>query len=467
MDTAQPSDHAVCLDGRRFRATAPLARGIVPGDLVVLTGGEEEVLGQVHSLSLDGHGLRDDLAVVAEGDVLGRLGADGVDLGPTAPFVADRVSRAGTAATVALQRATGATIAVATRTVSDGPVDVRLRPGKLNRHTFLCGQSGSGKTYALGVLLEQMLVHTGVTMVVLDLNADFVRLYEVRTDADPVLAQALEQIDVRVLRPSGEGADPLVVRYADLQARAAAAAMRLDPLVDRDEYEEVLHYREEAEDGRPMDLEQLRARGRTPGQERLHQRLRNLGILDWQVWAQGATPVTDVLEERHRATVLDLSGFAQPEERLLVALAVLDHLWAHRAERRPTLVVIDEAHNVCSAAPDGPLQEATTERLVQIAGEGRKYGLWLLLSTQRPSKIHPNVLSQCDNLALMRMNGPSDLAEISSVFGFAPPELVAKAARFGLGEVLLAGGFVPVPTVARMGSRLTAEGGADVPVPGS
>ncbi|MET8776363.1 hypothetical protein AB0H49_16015 [Nocardia sp. NPDC050713] len=33
-----------------------------------------------------------------------------------------------------------------------------------------------------------------------------------------------------------------------------------------------------------------------------------------------------------------------------------------------------------------------------IAAEGRKYGLWLLLSTQRPSKVHPGILSQCDNL---------------------------------------------------------------------
>lgn len=465
MDAAHVNDRAVCLDGRRFRAVAPLERGIVAGDLVVLAAGEQQVLAQVHGLALEDPTARDDLTVVLEGDVLGTLGPGGVRLGATAPFVADGVGRAGTAATVALDEAAGATIPVATRTVSDGQVDVRLRPGKLNRHTFLCGQSGSGKTYALGVLLEQVLVHTGVTMVVLDLNADFVRLYEVRTDADPVLARALEQIDVRVLRPAGEGTDPLVVRYPDLEARAAAAAVRLDPLADRDEYEEVLRYRQETDAGHPMDIDELRAPGRTPEQERLHQRLRNLGVLDWQVWAQGATPVTEILEERHRATVLDLSGFAEPEERLLVALAVLDHLWAHRVERRPTLLVIDEAHNVCSAAPDGALQTATTERLVQIAGEGRKYGLWLLLSTQRPSKIHPNVLSQCDNLALMRMNGPSDLAEISSVFGFAPPEMVAKAARFGLGEVLLAGGFVPVPTVARMASRLTAEGGADVPVP--
>ena len=50
---------------------------------------------------------------------------------------------------------------------------------------------------------------------------------------------------------------------------------------------------------------------------------------------------------------------------------------------------------------------------MQIAAEGRKYGLWLLLSTQRPSKVHINALSQCDNLALMRMSSPKDLAELA------------------------------------------------------
>jgi Helicase HerA, central domain len=42
-----------------------------------------------------------------------------------------------------------------------------------DRHTFLCGQSGSGKTYSLGVILEQLLIETDLRMVVLDPNSDF------------------------------------------------------------------------------------------------------------------------------------------------------------------------------------------------------------------------------------------------------------------------------------------------------
>ncbi len=50
-------------------------------------------------------------------------------------------------------------------------VDAALDAGGFNRHTFMCGQSGSGKTYSLGLLLEQALVvDTSLRMVILDPN---------------------------------------------------------------------------------------------------------------------------------------------------------------------------------------------------------------------------------------------------------------------------------------------------------
>ena len=112
------------------------------------------------------------------------------------------------------------------------------------------------------------------------------------------------------------------------------------------------------------------------------------------------------------------------------------------------------------------LDQIYRERLIQIAAEGRKYGLWLLLSTQRPSKVHPGIISQCDNLALMKMTSPVDLDHLATIFGFVPAAMLSRASRFRQGEALFAGGFVPAPTIVRMGARLTHEGGADVSVPG-
>lgn len=112
-----------------------------------------------------------------------------------------------------------------------------------------------------------------------------------------------------------------------------------------------------------------------------------------------------------------------------------------------------------------PLEHLLSKRIVQIAAEGRKYGIWLLLSTQRRSKLHPNVISQCDNLALMKMSSTRDLADLAQVFGYAPTELIERSPGFQQGRALFAGGFAPEPQLVQMGDRSTREGGSDVPVP--
>ena len=93
------------------------------------------------------------------------------------------------------------------------------------------------------------------------------------------------------------------------------------------------------------------------------------------------------------------------------------------------MLVIDEAHNLCSPELDSPLAVAVRERIIQIAAEGRKFGLWLLLSTQRPSKVHPGIISQCDNLALMRMSSPLDLGRTGDLLRVRPACTAGPLAR--------------------------------------
>jgi DNA helicase HerA-like ATPase len=142
---------------------------------------------------------------------------------------------------------------------------------------------------------------------------------------------------------------------------------------------------------------------------------------------------------------------------------VLNYFWQERNKRQPVLLVIDEAHNICPQEPVDEMQAISTDAVIRIAGEGRKFGLYLLLATQRPSKIHSNVLSQCDNLILMRMNSTSDLAHLASVLSHIPSSLLEQATKFGLGETLLAGRIVKNPSYAKFEGRLSKEGGSDIP----
>ncbi len=250
-----------------------------------------------------------------------------------------------------------------------------------------------------------------------------------------------------------------------MELMSRAAVLRLDPIADAGEFNVLRQLESEFGPQDAVAMVSALARSEDPERRRLLQRIENLGVLAWDLWARGACGVESVIDDRPDATVLDLGGFRHAEESSAAALAVLDRLWSLRETRRPVLLIIDEAHNLCPADPVTPLQEAVTRRLIQIAAEGRKFGLWLLLSTQRPSKIHPQVLSQCDNLCLMKTNSPADLDHLAGYFGAVPRELLDRAPGFRLGQALFAGGFTRQPGIVQLAERLTREGGTVVLVP--
>ena len=296
-----------------------------------------------------------------------------------------------------------------------------LDAGGFDRHTFLCGQSGSGKTYALGVLLEQLLLETGLRIVVLDPNSDFTRIAELREGVEPALAarHADATRSAKIHRGSclgaGPPADPL--RRARHGGARGGAAARSD-LRPRG----VRRARGPARAGAARRARRAREASNGEDAAALAQRARNLGVDRWGVWATGDSGSTlDALHDPAvRCLVVDLGSLETRAEQALVAEAVLERLWNRRTRREPVLIVIDEAHNVCPAAPEDALTALATEHAVRIAAEGRKFGLYLLTSTQRPDKVHPNVVSQCDNLVLMRMNSATDLAYAGEIFSFVP-----------------------------------------------
>jgi uncharacterized protein len=173
--------------------------------------------------------------------------------------------------------------------------------------------------------------------------------------------------------------------------------------------------------------------------------------------------VDELQEPTSRCLVVDLGSLDTIHEQRLISETVLSTLWRHRSRRQPCLIVIDEAHNVCPRQPGDTVTALATNYATLIAAEGRKFGLYLLTSTQRPQKVHDEVLSQCDNLLLMRMNSEADLGHLSDAFSFVPDSLIQRANTFRQGESLISGKVVSHPTYVRFGQRFSQEGGADIP----
>lgn len=350
-------------------------------------------------------------------------------------------------------------------------VGLALDAGAFDRHTFLCGQSGSGKTYALGTILERLLVETPLRIVVLDPNSDFVRLGEARPDIPDEVRERFEHAaaGVTVRRGPSAGGDRLHVRFRDFDADEQAAVLRLDPIADREEYAALTEAVERAPEllGAGGSVKETidRMWAHPDPLHSLAVRARNLRVDRWGIWSgteEGS--LEDLVQPGGpRCIVADLGSLPTREEQAVAAESILAALWRRRSAREPILIVIDEAHNVCPGSSADPLTAMATEHAVRIAGEGRKFGLVLLVATQRPQKVHENVISQCDNLVLMRMNSRSDLAVVSGIFSYVPDQLLRLATDFRQGEAIVAGKLVPGPTVGRFGPRWSLEGGADVP----
>jgi len=451
---------ATSVDGRRFGFQTTLhGLELEAGGYVVLEGGGSTRLGQVLSLELE----------TQEGAAPGlppvRLRAgrgDGVVLeGDGRPFH-DASVRVAAPDEVAgwLERVRPARAALEVGELALAPgVPFELDGGGFGRHTFLCGQSGSGKTYSLGVLLERLLMETELRVVILDPNSDYVRLGEARDGADAAARERFAPVAGTVaVRSGAEGPGRLRVRFRDLSPEGQAAVLRLDPLADREEYAELTALVEDERIRSLADLEQAEASA-------LQLRARNLGIGRWTIWPgpEGESLAEELDDPAGpRCLVVDLGSLATRDEQAIAAANVLERLWRRRAKREPIAIVIDEAHNVCPAEPGDPITALATEDAIRIAGEGRKFGLYLIVVTQRPQKVHENVLSQCDNLVLMRMNSSADLAHVGRVFSFVPPGLIDRAGTFAQGEALVAGKIASHPALIRFGERITHEGGEDV-----
>ncbi|MBM3527581.1 MAG: DUF87 domain-containing protein [Alphaproteobacteria bacterium] len=146
-------------------------------------------------------------------------------------------------------------------------------------------------------------------------------------------------------------------------------------------------------------------------------------------------------------TIMQLAGF--PAEVIDSVVSVLSRmafdfgLWSDGAS--PLLFVCEEAHRYApadKAVGFGPTRRA----LSRIAKEGRKYGVFLGLVTQRPAEIDPTIISQCSTLFVMRLSNDRDQALIRSAVSDAGASMLTFIPSLGTGEVFAFGAGVPLPT---------------------
>lgn len=176
--------------------------------------------------------------------------------------------------------------------------------------------------------------------------------------------------------------------------------------------------------------------------------------------------------------VIDLPSI-DDSTRLLAVNAVLRTEWeaARRSwelalqgppeedDRVPLFVVVDEAHNLAPREHRNLAEAAIRDQFRTFVAEGRKYGVYIVLISQRPDKVDPIVLAECENRAVMKLSTEATLTLTRSTLGLedVPHELLSACLKFPIGRALMVGPWsAQGPRVFYAAARRTVEGGRNL-----
>ena len=128
----------------------------------------------------------------------------------------------------------------------------------------------------------------------------------------------------------------------------------------------------------------------------------------------------------------------------------------------PLLLVYEEAHKYVPNS-EAFKYRASKESIERIAKEGRKYGVSLLLASQRPSEISDTIFSQCSNFIAMRLTNPTDQSYVNRLLPDAMGSMMNKLPSLKVGEALLLGEAVVLPSVVQIGRCAPEPSSNDIP----
>ncbi|MBT7618393.1 MAG: ATP-binding protein [Calditrichaeota bacterium] len=159
-------------------------------------------------------------------------------------------------------------------------------------------------------------------------------------------------------------------------------------------------------------------------------------------------------------TIIDLSGV--PFEVLsisvsLISRMIFDFLFHYsklKLEKGslndiPVMIVCEEAHNYVPQT-DSAAFRSSRKSIERIAKEGRKYGLSLMVVSQRPSEVSETIFAQCNNFVALRLTNSNDQNYVKRLFPDNSSALADILPNLSAGECLVVGDAVLIPSVVQM-----------------
>ncbi len=124
--------------------------------------------------------------------------------------------------------------------------------------------------------------------------------------------------------------------------------------------------------------------------------------------------------------------------------------WTEKDKQHPIALLCDEAHLYIPERHESGVSEAGLKSFERIAKEGRKYGVGLIVISQRPAEVNRTVLSQCNNFVAMRLTNAEDQAVIRRLMPDTLGGFAELLPILDIGEALVVGDAAMLPSRIRI-----------------
>ncbi len=124
----------------------------------------------------------------------------------------------------------------------------------------------------------------------------------------------------------------------------------------------------------------------------------------------------------------------------------------------PIICAIEEAHAFIPSEGDADTKYIASK----VAREGRKFGMALVVVSQRPRRVDQDVLSQMGSFAIMKLTNPEDQAHIREASEAISEDLLQNLPSLNVGEAVLLGEWVNIPAVVKIDHVAEKKTGADI-----
>ena len=323
--------------------------------------------------------------------------------------------------------------------------NVLLKPEIIQRHVFIGGTTGSGKSFSTGILLEE-LNRLGLPIIILDSQNEYVSL--------------AQELGGKVLRP---GVD-YTVRVSSL---AEAELLGLVPTLRGTQGMELLAFsflglkREREEFG----INELLNRMEIDGPKlRISDSSLQLGTRRTQTSLErhkflGERTNWIPLITRNPVVNIDCGNLDQSQLQLVVGATLRELQYLRRqGQIPPYAAVLDEAHLLVPEGEDTPCKQVIREN-VRI---GRHYGICMVLITQSPVDIDKKTIRQCNTRLIFALE-PDQLDSIRGVKADATEDMLNRLPKMPVGTCLLSGTYETIKhaiPIQIRSDRKTTTGGA-------